>query len=158
MSATFEQRANEKRVAYILGAASIEELIAWTDTEIELAADPPTGLLELSVGRGFARSRVIELLNQLPVNTKDLISTCRGMGSLAQHVRAGNVDVQSAVRRCYEYLRDEHLLYEDPFVELISLEDDLSLIRDGIFADDKLKDLRANFLDTLDEMQRFESE
>lgn len=44
------------------------------------------------------------------------------------------------------------MLYDDDFDIFINLEDDLSLIRDGIFDPDRLPQLQADLLEALDAM------
>jgi len=53
---------------------------------------------------------------------------------------------------CYRFLQSEGMLYDDDFDIFINLEDDLSLIRDGIFDPDRLPQLQADLLEALDAM------
>ena len=49
--ATFSQIANAYRVALILDAIDISDLIAWADSEIEASTIPPNALVDVSMGR-----------------------------------------------------------------------------------------------------------
>ncbi len=53
---------------------------------------------------------------------------------------------------CYRFLQSEGLLYDDDFDIFINLEDDLSLIRDGMLGEDRLPQLKADLLEALDAM------
>ncbi|HMO16443.1 MAG TPA: hypothetical protein PKD64_19960 [Pirellulaceae bacterium] len=154
MTPTFEQRANMHRVAFMLGAASINDLIAWADTEIEASSLPSNALIDLSLGRNLPLPNVIALLNELAIDTDDRWSTRRGMSRLAERIRAEHIETQAAIVKCYEYLRNENLLYDDDFIIFVTLEDDVSLIRDGIFGADRIPDLRNELVATLDQMER----
>ncbi|TWU44684.1 hypothetical protein Poly51_59530 [Rubripirellula tenax] len=150
----FEQRANMHRVAFILGAACIDDLITWADEEIDASPQPPNALIDLSLGRKLPLGNVIALLNELAIETNDLWSTRRGLSLLADKIRSNEIETKSAIMKCYEHLRNENLLYDDAFIIFVTLEDDVSLIRDGIFGPDRLPELRDEFIATLDQMER----
>ena len=153
MTPTFEQRANTNRVAFMLGAASMDDLIAWADTEIEASVQPSNALIDLSLGRNLPLANVIALLNELAIETDDRWSTCRGMSRLADQIRSNRIETQTAVMKCYEHLRNENLLYDDAFIIFVTLEDDVSLIRDGIFGADRIPELRDELIATLKQME-----
>ena len=153
MASTFEQRANMYRVAFMLGAASIDDLITWADDEIGESPRPPNALIDLSLGRNLPLANVIALLNQLSLKTDERWSTRRGMSRLAAKVRSNEVETQTAIMKCYEYLRNENLLYDEAFIIFVTLEDDVSLIRDGIFGPDRLPELRDELIAALDQME-----
>ncbi len=153
MTPTFEQRANMHRVAFMLGAASMVDLITWADDEIEASPQPPNALIDLSLGRNLPLADVIALLNEMATQTDDHWSTRRGMSRMADMVRSNEIETQTAIMKCYEHLRNENLLYDDAFLIFVTLEDDVSLIRDGIFGADKMPELRDELITTLDEME-----
>ena len=88
MEPTFAQRANMHRVAFVLGATSIDELIVWADTEIERATTISNALIELSLGRQLPRANIIALLTELAIKTNDCWSTQRGMSRMAEKLRS----------------------------------------------------------------------
>ena len=49
--------------------------------------------------------------------------------------RSTTTDTQETSLNCYKYLRDENLLYDE---KITKIEDDVSLVRDGILCDDRL--------------------
>jgi len=51
--------------------------------------------------------------------------------------RSTTTDTQETSLNCYKYLRDENLLYDEKFINFF-IEDDVSLVRDGILCDDRL--------------------
>ncbi|MDA7933037.1 hypothetical protein N9B53_04380 [Mariniblastus sp.] len=51
--------------------------------------------------------------------------------------RSTTTDTQETSLNCYKYLRDENLLYDEKITKLF-IEDDVSLVRDGILCDDRL--------------------
>ncbi len=152
MKPTFEQLANTHRVAFILGATSIDEIIMWADFEIAHTTTPSNTLIDVSLGRQLPRANVIALLNELAIQTNDCWSTRRGMSRMAKNLRSNMTDAQAAIQSCYEYLRNENLLHDDKFSIFVTLEDDVSLIRDGIFGDDRLPALRDELLELFDKM------
>lgn len=153
MTPTFEQRANMYRVAYMLGAATIDELTAWADTEIQALPVPSNALIDISLGRRLPIANVIASLNELAIDTHDRWSTRCGMSKLARRIRAKQIDAQTAILRCYEYLRNQNMLYDDDFIVFVTLEDDVSLIRDGIFGNDMLTDMHDEVLLLFDQME-----
>ena len=46
------------------------------------------------------------------------------------------------------------LLYDENFINFVTLEHDVFLIRDGIFGDDRLPELRDELIETFDQMER----
>ena len=154
MKPTFEQRANMYRVAFMLGATSIAELMAWADAEIERATTPSNALIDLSLGRKLPHANIIALLTELAIQTNDCWSTQRGMSRMADVLRSTTTDTQETILNCYEYLRNENLLYDEKFINFVTLEDDVSLIRDGIFGGDRLPELRDELIETFDQMER----
>ena len=59
------------------------------------------------------------------------------MSRMADVRRSTTTDTQETSLNCYKYLRDENLLYDEKFINFF-IEDDVSLVRDGILCDDRL--------------------
>jgi len=57
------------------------------------------------------------------------------MSRMADVRRSTTTDTQETSLNCYKYLRDENLLYDE---KITKIEDDVSLVRDGILCDDRL--------------------
>ncbi len=150
--ATFSQIANAYRVALILDAIDTSDLIAWADSEIEASTIPPNALVDVSMGRKLPTAAMISHLTELADDENDSWSIQRGMSYVASCVRNGTMTIESAIMGCYRFLQSENLLYDDEFIMFVTYEDELSLIRDGIFGDDHLAQLRIDFLESLDEM------
>jgi hypothetical protein len=149
---TFAQEANTHRVALLIGAIDLVDVIAWADSQIEVSEVPHNRLIDVSLGGSQSASAIAFLLIDLARNTKDPTSIKRAFGLLADRIRRKQIDIQAAIINCYRFLQDEHLLYEDKFMLFINLEDDLSLIRDGIFGSDKLPQVEADLLAGLDKL------
>ncbi|GEM_PF-6181510 len=62
------------------------------------------------------------------------------------------MDTKTAILDRYRYLRTERLLYNDPFTIFHKLETDLALIRDRMFPESKMSDLRDDLLEALDDI------
>lgn len=150
--ATFSQIANAYRVALILDAIDISDLIAWADSEIEASTIPPNALVDVSMGRKLPTAVMISHLTELADDENDSWSIQRGMSYVASCVRNDTMTIESAIMGCYRFLQSENLLYDDEFIMFLTYEYELSLIRDGIFWDDHLAQLRIDFLESLDEM------
>jgi hypothetical protein len=59
------------------------------------------------------------------------------MSRMADVRRSTTTDTQETSLNCYKYLRDENLLYDEKITNFF-IEDDVSLVRDGILCDDRL--------------------
>lgn len=147
---TLSQNANFYRVALIMGVVDATNVIAWADAEIEASTIPPNPLIEVSLGRSLATAAMVSHLADLTENPHDRWSIHRAFGLVADRIRTGGISVESAIMNCYRFLQFEELLYDREFDIFITYEDDLSLIRDGIFSADKMAGLEAGLLNTLD--------
>lgn len=147
------QDANTYRVALILGAADVNSVIAWADRQIEASTIPANPLIDISLGRSLPLSAFVAHLAELTDNTKDGRSIKKAFAMVAGQIRDSSIDVETAIMNCYRFLQSENLLYHDDFDIFINLEDDLSLIRDGIFGADRLTQLQADLLEALDAME-----
>lgn len=146
------QEANTYRVALIVGATNVDSVIAWADRQIEASTIPPNPLIDVSLGRSSPLISIVARLAELTENTTDPRSIKNAFAMVADRVRNKTIDVETAVMNCYRFLQSEGLLYDDDFDIFINLEDDLSLIRDGIFGQDRLQHLQADFLEAIDAM------
>lgn len=146
------QEANTYRVALIVGVADVDTVIAWADRQIEASTIPANPLIDISLGRSLPLSSLVAHLAELTEHTKDERSIKNAFALVAEGVRNNSIDVETAVMNCYRFLKSEGLLYDDDFDIFINLEDDLSLIRDGIFGQDRLLQLQADLLEAIDEM------
>lgn len=144
--------ANTYRVALIVGAADVDPVIAWADRQIEASTIPANPLIDISLGRSSPLSKIVAHLAELTDNTKDARSIKCAFAMVADRIRDESIDLETAIMNCYRFLQAEGLLYHDDFDIFINLEDDLSLIRDGIFGEDRLPQLRADLLEALDSM------
>ncbi len=151
----FARNANAYRVALLIGAIDVPDVIAWADSEIAASEIPSNSLIDISLGRSKTIAEIASLLAYLAVDTSDECSLKRGIGMLANRIRAKQIDVQTAIMNCYRCLQSENLLYNDDFRIFVNLEDDVSLIRDGIFGPDKLPELESDLLAALDEMTQY---
>lgn len=149
---SMSQQANMYRVALLIGAANVDSVIAWADRQIEASTIPENSLIDISLGRSLPLASIVARLAELAENTKDTRSIKNAFAIVADQVRDKLIDVETAVMNCYRFLQSEGLLYDDDFDIFIKLEDDLSLICDGIFGPDRLPQLRADLLEALDAM------
>ena len=149
---TLAQTANTLRVALMIGATDKRNVIDWADSQIEASEAPCMELIDISLGSSKTDSDLAALLKSLARDTRDLSSIKAAMGLLADRIRAKQLDVQNGILNCYRFCRSEDLLYVDDFMIFHNLEDDLSLIQDGIFGPEKWPDLEADLLNALDEM------
>lgn len=146
------QDANTYRVALLVGATDIDSVIAWADRQIEASTIPAIPLIEISLGRSSPLATIVARLGDLTENTKDPRSIKNAFSMVADQIRNKSTDIEAAILNCYRFLQSESLLYHDDFDIFINLESDLSLIRDGIFGQDRLPQLQADFLEALDLM------
>lgn len=149
---TLAQNANFYRVALILDVTDAADVIAWADTEIEASTIPPNALVEVSMGRSLPATAMVSHLAELTENPHDRWSIHRAFGLVADRIRIGGISTENAIMSCYRFLQSEKLLYDEGFYIFITYEDDLSLIRDGVFGADKIADTENNLLNTLDAM------
>lgn len=149
---TFEQRANQHRVAWIVGALEVADLIAWADSEIETIRRPAIELIDLSMCCDLSAQQINELLAKLAQQTDDIESTCLGLSQLASVVRRNKVSTETAIVSCHRLLQNEKLLAHDYFAEFISLEDDASRLRDRVAGPINAAELRESLLETLDHL------
>jgi hypothetical protein len=146
------QEANTYRVALLIGATDVDSVIAWADRQIEASSIPENPLIDISLGRSSPLASIVARLAELTENTKDPRTIKNAFAIVADRVRNQLIDVETAVMNCYRFLQSEGMLYDDDFDIFINLEDDLSLIRDGIFGPDRLPQLQADLLEALDAM------
>ncbi len=144
------QQAITQRVALLIGALSVPDVIHWADLHIEQSDVPHNSLIDISLGRFQPPTAIASCLTELASDAHDPKSINRAFGILAERVRSHQLDVQTAIINCYRFLQEEKLLYTDDYMVFINLEDDVSLIRDGIFGPDKLTVLQSDFLEALD--------
>lgn len=149
---TLPQEANTYRVALLIGAADVDTVIAWADRQIQSAAIPANPLIDVSLGRSSTLSAIVEHLAEMTDNTKDVRSIKKAFTMVSDRIRNNSMDVETAVMNCYRFLRSENLLYDDDFLIFHNLEDDLSLIRDGVVGRDRLPQLQADLLEAIDSM------
>lgn len=147
------QEANTLRVALIVGVVDVDSVIAWADRQIEVSTIPANPLIDISLGRSYPKSTLIARLAELTDHKKDARSIKNAFAMVADGVREKSLDVETAILNCFRFLQAEGLLYQDDFDIFITLEDDLSLIRDGIFGEDRLSRLASDLLSALDAMQ-----
>ena len=147
---TLPQEANTYRVALLIGAADVDNVIAWADRQIQSVAIPANPLIDVSLGRSSTLSVLVEHLAELTDNTRDVRSIKKAFAMVSDRVRNKSIDVETAVMNCYRFLRSEDLLYHDDFLIFHNLEDDLSLIRDGVVGRDRLPQLQADLLEAID--------
>ena len=150
---TLPQEANTYRVALLIGVVDVDTVIAWADRQIQAATIPSNPLIDVSLGRSSTLSVLVEHLAELTDNTKDVRSIKKAFAMVADRVRTNSIDVETAVMSCYRFLRSEDLLYHDEFFIFHNLEDDLSLIRDGVVGRDRLPQLQADLLEAIDSME-----
>ncbi len=148
--ANLSQDANTFRVALILGAVDVNTVIAWADSQIEASTIPENALIDISLGRSLPLQALIARLAALTENRKDSHSIKKAFGMIANQIRDETVNVESAIMKCFLFLQSENMLYHDDFRIFIKLEDDLSLIRDGIVGPDRLPQLKNDLLETLE--------
>ena len=146
------QEANTYRVALIVGAADVDTVITWADRQIEASTIPANPLIDLSLGRSSPLSALVAHLAELTDDMKDARSIKNAFAMVADRIRNKSIDIEAAIMNCYRFLQSEGLLYHDDFDIFINLEDDLSLIRDGIFGKDRLPQLKSDLLEALDAM------
>ena len=140
------------RVALLVGAADVDTVVDWADRQIEASTIPANPLIAISLGRSAPLSKLTTHLAELTANTKDLRAIKNAFAMVANRVQNKSIDVETAVINCCRFLQAEGLLYHDDFDIFINLEDDLSLIRDGIFDEDRLPQLQADLLEAVDAM------
>jgi len=147
------EEANTYRVALLIGVADVDTVVAWADRQIQAEAIPANPLIDVSLGRSSPLSVLVEHLAALTGNTKDVRSIKNAFAMVADRVRNNSIKVETAVTNCYRFLRSEDLLYHDDFLIFHNLENDLSLIRDGVVDRDRLPQLQADLLDAIESMQ-----
>lgn len=149
---TLPEEANTYRVALLIGAADVDTVIAWADRQIQSVAIPANPLIDVSLGRSSTLSAIVQHLAELTENKKDVRSIKKAFTMVSDRVRNKSMDVETAVMNCYRFLRSENLLYDDDFLVFHNLEDDLSLIRDGVVGRDRLPQLQADLLEAIESM------
>ena len=141
-----------QRILLLLDMTQVEDVIAWADREIESSTIPPNALIDVSMGREMTPAAMAERLSELITDPKDTKPLRIVLKFVRDQIRSNDADVSTAILRIYNYLRAENLLYDDPFTIFHNLETDLALIRDGIFPETKLHDVRKDLLESLDEI------
>jgi len=146
---TLSDGAEALRLAMILRAASIDDVVEWADNEIELCDSPPIALIEISMGRSLPAPNILAYLTELVTDANSILPMRAALGMLATKIVHEELDAESVILDVYSLLKTEGLVYDYPFVVFCNLETELALIRDGILGDDRLSQLRS---DTLDEL------
>jgi len=150
--ANLSQDADALRVALILGVVDVDSVVAWADKEIEASTIPANALINISLGQSLPLSAIAAHLAELTDNTNAPHSIKNAFAIIANQIRDSSIDVETAIMRCYRFLKSENLLYHEDFDIFISLEDDLSLIRDEVVGADRLPQLKDDLLEALDKM------
>ena len=146
---TFSDGAASLRLAMMLHAISIDEVVKWADAEIESCDKPPIALIELSLGRSLPSANILNYLSELIADPNDSTPMRIALGMLATKIVAEDLNPESVIQDVYNLLHTEGVINDVPFVAFWGLAEDLSLIRDGILGNDRLAQLRSDTMDTL---------
>jgi hypothetical protein len=141
-----------QRISLLLDMTQVNDVIAWADQEIEASTIPPNALIDVSMGRGMTGAAMAGRLSELIADPNDTKPLHTVLKIVADQIRSNDLDVRTAILGIHHYLRAENLLYDDPYAIFHNLETDLALIRDGIFAETKMDDVRNDLLESLDEI------
>ena len=141
--------ASSQRLALILHATTVDDVVEWADREIEACDKPPIELVEISMGRLLPEPNIIAYLSELITDPNDSAPMRVALGLLATKIVHEDLNPESIIPSVYQLLHNEGWINDDPFIVFWSLESDLSLIRDGILGNDRLPQLRSDIMDEL---------
>ena len=135
--------AAKLRYALILGATNVDSIVEWADSQIGQLDNPPTELIEISMGRTLPAPNLLDHLFELITDANSIEPMCAALGMLAAHIQQNEIDAESVIPDVYQLLQAEKLINDDPFLSIPGLDSGLSLIRDGICSPDDLPRLRS---------------
>ena len=131
------------RYALILRATTVDSIVEWADSRIGQLDNPPTELIEISMGRTLPVPNILAHLFKLITDASSTDAMRAALGMLAAHIQRNEIDAESVILDVYKLLQAEKLIYDDAFLSFPGLVSGLSLIRDGICSTDDLPRLRS---------------
>ena len=140
--------ADYHRIALLTGCESIDDVISWADKEIGLRDNPEPELIDVSLGKTRTIKQIHELLTTLVVDLNDSSALKCVLDHISTLVRDGRLAVDDAIDRIYNYARSS-CPTTDLRYAFISLAEDLSCIRDGVYYTDAVAALREPLLETI---------
>jgi hypothetical protein len=141
--------ADYHRIALLVDCETIDEVIGWADSEIGRVESPPISLIEVSLGRSKPIAELTNLLSILVVDPNDDSALFAVLHKIAGMVRDGLWSPDDAIDRIDRYAKSKARNQELRYA-FISLAEDLSCIRNGVYWTDDVTDLRGPLLLTID--------
>lgn len=138
--------ADYHRIALLTGCETIDDVISWADAEIERRKAPEAELIAISLGKSRSIKEIAQLLAVLVVDLNDSAALAAVLARIAALVREGRFPIDEAISRIYNYAKSYN---GDLHLAFMSLAEDLSCIRDGVFWTNDVTVLREPLLDTI---------
>ncbi len=140
--------ADYRRIALLTGCATIDDVVRWADEEIARRELPESELIAISLGKSRPIDQINQLLRALVLDMNDSSALKAVLFQMATTVRDGRLPVDVAIDRIYSYARSNCPTGELRY-QFISLAEDLSCIRDGVFWTDDVTVLRESLLESI---------
>lgn len=140
--------ADYHRIALLMKCESVDDVIAWADSEILRSESPPLALIEVSLSRSKSVSEQAALLDTLVENRNDRSALKAVLATIAAMVSDGRLPSGDAIERIYEYAKANDPR-SDLRVAFISLAEDLSRIHDGVYWTSDVNALREPLLEAI---------
>ena len=83
---TLSSGAASLRLAMMLHATTIDEVVKWADSEIESCDKPPIALVEISMGRSLPIANILAYLSELVDDPNDPTPMRVALGMLATKI------------------------------------------------------------------------
>jgi len=122
------------RQALICGIITADQTVAWADWLIDVGGDLPSAIYDLSLAGSRGVSRMVDLLTSLAQGENALNVVPALLDVLRQRYLAGALELP-AVIEVIRRIKDSVPPNVDLRWELVALEEDYSLVADGIAGD-----------------------
>ena len=140
--------ANYHRIALLTGCETVDDVIRWADAEIAQIETPRVALIDVSLGRSKSVAQICALLDTLVADPDDDSALNAVLTKIATMVRDDQLSADVAIDRIYDYAKTNAANGDLRFA-FISLAEDLSCIRDGVYWTNDANTLREPLLQTI---------
>jgi len=126
--------ANRIRLLFFFGVVTPEQVIAWSNAQIEALADPPTALFELSSTCPSNTGGIITNLTALSCDGDYWKSLRAAMPQIYEHVEAHPDDAERLANELYlSVVRSSPDDVPNEFKFIYRFDDAFTLAREGIY-------------------------
>ena len=140
--------ADYHRIALHTGCETVDDVIRWADAEIAQIEMPPVPLIDVSLGKSQPVAQICALLKTLVADPNDCSALNAVLTNIATMVCDDQLSVDVAIDRIYDYAK-MYAPNDDLRWAFISLAEDLSCIRDGVYWTNDASALRQPLLEAI---------